>query len=98
MVQQQQPPHSVPERLLSEGNFEPSQVESVLLKWVGHNVVLKYLGGPDEPIDQQDPKGLARGPLEARSGLFYLAKYGQAGLEVARGLEDARSERVTLIP
>ena len=73
MTQQQR---GEPEWLPSEGAHQPAQVESVLTKWVGKNIVLKYLGSPEKPLDKQDPKGLARTAVEARSGIFYLHKYG----------------------
>lgn len=72
--------------------------ESVLVSWLGHRVVVKYVSGPDEPADPEDEKGLARGQTEARSGIFELHRVGDVGIEVANTLEDAASDRVTLIP
>ena len=90
--------HGVSERLPSDGPHQRAEIVSVVTKWVGHDVVLKYLGGPDEPLDKNDPKGLAHANLETRFGIFYLHKYGEAGIEISRGLEEADSDRVTLIP
>ncbi len=74
------------------------QTDSVLMSWVGHRVVVKYLSGPDEPADPGDEKGLVRGEPEARSGVFQLRRFGQIGIEVANTLEDSANDRVTLIP
>ena len=74
------------------------QADSVLMNWLGHQVVVKYLAGPDEPADPEDEKGLARGQTEARSGVFQLHRIGQVGIEVANTLENAVSDQVTLIP
>src|SRR5688500_17821670 len=51
--------------------------ETVLTRWVGHLVVLKYLAGPAMPADPDDPRSLAVGELETRSGIFHLQRYGQ---------------------
>ena len=74
------------------------RADSVLLNWLGHRVVVKYIAGPDEPADPEDGKGLVRGRLESRSGVFQLHRIGQVGIEVANTLEDAATDRVTLIP
>ena len=74
------------------------QTESVIMSWLGHRVVVKYLAGPDEPMDPDDAKGLARGQLEVRSGVFELHRFGQIGIEVGNTLEEASEDRVTLIP
>lgn len=74
------------------------ETDSVLMNWLGHRVVVKYLAGPDEPADPEDEKGLARSQPEARSGVFQLHRIGQVGIEVANTLENAASDRVTLIP
>jgi len=72
--------------------------ESVLMSWLGHRVVVKYLGGPLEPMDPSDEKGLARGQLETRSGVFELHRIGEVGIEVGNTIEEAAEDRVTLIP
>lgn len=68
------------------------------MSWLGHRVVVKYVSGPDEPADPEDEKGLARGQTEARSGICELHRVGDVGIEVANTLEEAASDRVTLIP
>ncbi len=74
------------------------QTDSVLMSWLGHRVVVKYLAGPVEPMDPEDDKGLARAPLETRSGVFELRRIGQVGIEVGNTIEEAKEDRVTLIP
>jgi hypothetical protein len=74
-------------------------VKSVLDDWVGHRVVLKYLGGPVEPFDPDDAKGLSRKEhVEVRSGIFHLQRFGHLGVEVSNDMNDALINRVTLIP
>lgn len=68
------------------------------MSWLGHRVVIKYLAGPINPMDPDDEKGLARAPLETRSGVFQLHRIGDVGVEVGNTLEEAREDRVTLIP
>jgi hypothetical protein len=72
--------------------------ESVLRNWVGGLVVVKYLAGPDEPVNLDDPKSLAHGELETRSGIFHLQRFGQLGIEVSNEMEDGLLNRVTFIP
>ncbi len=72
--------------------------ETVLTKWVGHLVVLKYLAGPAEPADPDDPRNLAQAEPEARSGIFHLQRFGQLGIEVCNTMEDGLLNRVTFIP
>jgi hypothetical protein len=72
--------------------------ESVLRSWVGSLVVVKYLAGPDEPVDLDDAKSLAHGELETRSGIFHLQRFGQLGIEVCNEMEDGLLNRVTFIP
>ena len=72
--------------------------ETVLTKWVGHLVVLKYLAGPAEPADPDDPRSLAVSEPEARSGIFHLQRFGQLGIEVCNTMEDGMLNRVTFIP
>lgn len=72
--------------------------QSVLMEWLGHRVVIKYLAGPDEPMDPDDPKGIAHAHLETRSGVFELHRIGQIGVEVSNTIEEAKDDRVTLIP
>jgi hypothetical protein len=72
--------------------------ETVLTRWVGHLVVLKYLAGPAMPADPDDPRSLAVGELETRSGIFHLQRYGQLGIEVSNEMEDGLINRVTFIP
>ncbi len=72
---------------------------SILNDWVGHRVVLKYLGGPVEPFDPEDHKGIAREEqVEVRSGIFQLHRFGQLGVEVGNEMSDVLADRVTLIP
>jgi hypothetical protein len=61
-------------------------------------VVLKYLAGPAMPADPDDPRSLAVGELETRSGIFHLQRYGQLGIEVSNEMEDGLINRVTFIP
>ena len=34
------------------------ETDSILMNWLGHRVVVKYLAGPSEPMDPEDEKGL----------------------------------------
>ena len=72
--------------------------DSVLMNWLGHRIVVKYLAGPSDPMDPNDDKGLAHAPLETRSGVFELHRIGQVGIEVGNTLEESKEDRVTLIP
>ena len=72
--------------------------ETVLTKWVGHLVVVKYLAGPSDPADPDDPRSLAVGEPEARSGIFHLQRFGQLGIEVCNEMEEGLLNRVTFIP
>jgi hypothetical protein len=72
--------------------------ETVLTKWVGHLVVLKYLAGPAAPTDPEDPRSLAVGEPEARSGIFHFQRFGQLGVEVSNEMEEGMLNRVTFIP
>ncbi len=72
--------------------------ETVLTRWVGHYVVLKYLAGPALPADPDDPRSLAVEEPEARSGIFHLQRFGQLGIEVSNEMEDGMLNRVTFIP
>ena len=74
------------------------KTDSVLMSWLGHRVVVKYLSGPPEPMDPADEKSLAHGPLETRSGVFQLHRFGEVGIEVGNTIEEAKEDRVTLIP
>ena len=96
MSAQPQPPNS-PQ---PPGQSHPTQVtRSVLNDWVGHRVVVKYLGGPVEPFDPEDHKGIAREEkVEVRSGIFHLHRFGDIGLEVSNEMNEALMNRVTVIP
>jgi hypothetical protein len=72
--------------------------ETVLTRWVGHLVVLKYLAGPAAPADPEDPRNLAEAEPEARSGIFHLQRFGQLGIEVSNEMEEGLLNRVTFIP
>jgi hypothetical protein len=72
--------------------------ETVLTRWVGHFVVVKYLAGPAMPADPQDPRSLAVEEPEARSGIFHLQRFGQLGIEISNDMEDGMLNRVTFIP
>jgi hypothetical protein len=72
--------------------------ETVLTRWVGHFVVVKYLAGPAMPADPDDPRSLAVGEPEARSGIFHLQRFGQLGIEVCNEMEDGLLNRVVFIP
>ncbi len=72
--------------------------ETVLTQWVGHYVVVKYLAGPAAPADPEDPRSLAVGEPEARSGIFHFQRFGQLGIEVSNEMEDGMLNRVTFIP
>ena len=72
--------------------------ETVLTRWVGHFVVVKYLAGPAMPADPQDPRSLAVSQPEARSGIFHFQRFGQLGIEVSNEMEDGMLNRVTFIP
>jgi hypothetical protein len=68
------------------------------MEWLGHRIVVKYLAGPQDPMDPSDEKGIARAQLETRSGVFELRRIGQVGIEIANTVEDAAEDRVTLLP
>jgi hypothetical protein len=72
--------------------------ETVLTRWVGHYVVVKYLAGPAMPADPQDPRSLAVSEPEARSGIFHLQRFGQLGIEVCNTMEEGMLNWVTFIP
>jgi hypothetical protein len=72
--------------------------ETVLTRWVGHFVVVKYLAGPAMPADPEDPRSLAVSEPEARSGIFHLQRFGQLGIEVSNEMEDGLLNRVVFIP
>jgi hypothetical protein len=72
--------------------------ETVLTRWVGHMVVVKYLAGPAMPADPEDPRSLAVSQPEARSGIFHFQRFGQLGIEVSNEMEDGMLNRVTFIP
>lgn len=72
--------------------------DCVLINWLGHRIVVKYLAGPSDPMDPDDDKGLAHAPLETRSGIFELHSIGQVGIEVGNTLEERKEDRVTLMP
>jgi hypothetical protein len=72
--------------------------ETVLTRWVGHLVVLKYLAGPALPADPDDPRSLAVEEPEARSGIFHFQRFSQLGIEVSNEMEDGMLNRVTFIP
>jgi hypothetical protein len=72
--------------------------QTVLTKWVGHFVVVKYLAGPAMPANPEDPRSLAVGEPEARSGIFHLQRFGQLGIEVCNEMEEGMLNRVTFIP
>ncbi len=86
--------------MLAVETQHPTQAaRSVLNDWVGHRVVIKYLGGPVEPFDPDDTKGLSREEqVEVRSGIFQLHRFGYLGVEVSNDMNDALIDRVTLIP
>lgn len=53
-------------------------------------MVLSYAGGPDL-TDLSDPYGIARGPVEAKLGIFRLNDAGALGImvgKVLKGKED----------
>src|SRR5215216_5210252 len=72
--------------------------ETVLTRWVGHFVVVKYLAGPAMPADPEDTRSLAVQQPEARSGIFHLQRFGQLGIEVCNEMEDGLLNRVVFIP
>jgi hypothetical protein len=72
--------------------------ETVLTRWVGHLVVLKYLAGPAAPADPDDPRNLAEAEPEARSGIFHFQRFGQLGIEVSNEMGEGLLNRVTFIP
>jgi hypothetical protein len=88
-----------PHRRLRQGQQRRQPTgETVLTRWVGHYVVVKYLAGPAMPADPEDPRSLAVGEPEARSGIFHLQRFGQLGIEVSNEMEDGMLNRVTFIP
>jgi hypothetical protein len=64
--------------------------ETVLTRWVGHFVVVKYLAGPAMLADPEDPRSLAVSHPEARSGIFHLQRFGQLGISTPQWLHHAR--------
>jgi hypothetical protein len=86
-------------RQLRQGNQRRQPTgETVLTRWVGHLVVLKYLAGPTAPADPQDPRNLAEEKPEAHSGIFHFQRFGQLGIEVCNEMEEGLPNRVTFIP
>jgi hypothetical protein len=61
-------------------------------------VVLKYLAGPADPTDPDDPRSLAISEPEARSGIFHFQRFSQLGIEVSNEMEEGMLNRVTFIP
>jgi len=76
----------------------PPTGETVLTRWVGHFVVVKYLAGPAMPADPEDSRSLAVSQPEAHSGIFHLQRFGQLGIEVCNEMEDGLLNRVVFIP
>jgi hypothetical protein len=72
--------------------------ETVLTRWVGHMVVVKYLAGPAMPADPEDPRSLAVSEPEARSGIFQLQRFDPLGIEVSNEMEEGLLNRVIFIP
>src|SRR3712207_2166019 len=72
--------------------------ETVLTRWVGRFVVVKYLAGPAMPADPDDPRSLAVSEPEARSGIFHLQRFGALGIEVCNEMEEGLLNRVVFIP
>jgi hypothetical protein len=72
--------------------------ETVLTRWVGHLVVVKYLAGPAMPADPEDPRSLAVEQPEARSGIFHFQRFGHLGIEVCNTMEEGLLNRVVFIP
>jgi hypothetical protein len=66
---------------------------TILTRWVGHYVVLKYLAGPAMPADPQDPRSLAVSEPGARSGVFHLQRFGQLGIEVCNTMGEGMLNR-----
>lgn len=62
---------------------------------VGHRVVLRYAVGP-EP-DPDDPGREVTGPIQARTGAYWLHAVSLQGLEVSRGLAGEDAE-IFLVP
>ena len=55
---------------------------------VGHRVVLQHAVGPDP----DDPDSEVRGPLEAKTGTYWLHATSQQGIEVSRSLSGDAAE------
>ena len=62
---------------------------------VGHRIVLQYAVGP-EP-DPDDPSREIRGPMEAKTGAYWLHAVSNQGLEVSRELAGEAAE-IFLVP
>ena len=61
-------------------------------------MVVKYLAGPAIPADPEDPRSLAVGEPEVRSGIFHFQRFGPLGIEVCNTMKDGMINRVTFIP
>jgi hypothetical protein len=62
---------------------EPTKLEldqAKVLEWVGELILLKYQSGPS--INPENIREVVKGPIEARTGIFYLRQAGQLGIEV----------------
>ena len=62
---------------------------------VGHRVVLQRTVGPDPDPDEPDRE--VRGPLEAKTGAYWLHAVSQQGMEVSLGLTGEAAE-IFLLP
>ena len=60
---------------------------------VGHRVILKYAVGPDP----DDPDREITGPMQARTGAYWLHAVSNQGLEISRELAGEASE-IFLVP
>jgi len=62
---------------------------------VGHRVILKYVVGPDP--DPDDPDREITGPMQARTGAYWLHAVSHQGLEASRELVGEAAE-IFLVP
>jgi hypothetical protein len=79
---------------MREGYRQPEE-RTLADLMVGHRVVLRYAVGP-EP-DPDDPNREVTGPLQAKTGAYWLHAISNQGLEVSRGLVGEASE-IFLVP
>jgi hypothetical protein len=79
---------------MREGYRQPEE-RTLADLMVGHRVILRYAVGP-EP-DPDDPSREVTGPMQARTGAYWLHAVSNQGLEISRELTGEAAE-IFLVP